>query len=102
MCHINKDKGVDIHRHFSETRIWGMVLSNQAVTAARVTHNAFVSFNKQGKEWCYLTWLAPKTSLTCNKLSLQQRKRSLGIKENPTGTYSQKIHCCISKTKKYD
>ena len=79
-----------------------MVLSYQAVTAARVTHNAFVSFNKEGKEWCFLIWLAPKTSLACNKLSLQQRKRGLSIKENPTGTSSQKIHCCISKTKKYD
>ena len=79
-----------------------MVLSYQAVTAARITHNAFVSFNKEGKEWCYLTQLAPITSLTCNKLSMQQRKRSLGTKENLNGTYSQKIHCCISKTKKYN
>ena len=70
---LNKDQGVDIHRAFSETRISGMVLSYQAVTAARGTYNAFVSFNKEGKEWCYLTQLAPKTNLTCNKLSLQQR-----------------------------
>ena len=82
--------------------MWGMVLSYQAVTAARVTHNAFVSINKEGKEWCYLTQLAPKTSLTCNKLFLLQRKRSLGIKENLTGNFSQKIHCCISEAKKYD
>ena len=68
--------------------MWGMMLSYQAITAARVTHNASVSFNNEGKEWCYLTQLAPKTSLICNKLSLQQRKRSLGLKENLTSTYS--------------
>ena len=63
-------------------RMWGMVLSYQAVTAARIMHNAFVSFNEEGKEWCYLILLAPKTSLACNKLFLQQRKRGLGIKKS--------------------
>ena len=61
--------------------MWGMVLSYQVVTAARVTYNDFVSFNKEGKEWCYLILLAPKTSLACNKLFLQQRKRDLVIKK---------------------
>ena len=82
--------------------MWEMVLSYQDVTVTKITHNAFVSFNKEGKEWCYLILLAPKPSLGCNKLFLQQRNRGLGIKENLAGTYSQKIHCCISKRKKYD
>ena len=60
--------------------MWGMVLSYLAVTATRITHNVFVSFNKVHKEWCYLILLAPKTSLACNKLFLQQRKRGLCIK----------------------
>ena len=46
--------------------------------------------------------VSTKTSLACNKLSLQQRKRGLGIQENMTGTYNWKICCCISKTKEYD
>ena len=41
-------------------RMWGMVLSYQAVTTARISHNVFVSFDKEGKEWCYFMWLAPK------------------------------------------
>ena len=66
-----------------------MVLSYQAVTTTSISYNVFVSFKKEGKEWCYLFRLAPKTSLTCNKLFLQQRKKGLGIKENPVGIYSQ-------------
>ena len=31
-------------------------------------------YNKEGKERCYLILLAPKTSLACNKLFLEQRK----------------------------
>ena len=46
--------------------------------------------------------VSTKTSLACNKLSLQQRKRGLGIQENLTSSYNQKIYCCISKTNKYD
>ena len=41
-------------------RMWGMVLSYQAVTTARISHNVFVSFDKEGKEWCYFMRLAPK------------------------------------------
>ena len=33
--------------------------------------------------------VSTKTSLTCNKLFLQQRKRGLDIKENLVGIYSQ-------------
>ena len=33
--------------------------------------------------------VSTKTSLACNKLFLQQRKRGLDIKENPVGIYSQ-------------
>ena len=33
--------------------------------------------------------VSTKTSLVCNKLFLQQRKRGLDIKENPFGIYSQ-------------
>ena len=40
--------------------MWGMVLSYQAVTTARISHNVFVSFDKEGKEWCYLMRLAPE------------------------------------------
>ena len=72
---LNKDKGVDIHRQFSETKNAGNGLSYLAVTATRITHYVFVSFNKEGKEWCYLILLVPKTSLECNKLFRQQRKR---------------------------
>ena len=82
-------------------KMCGMVLSYLAVTPTGITHYVFVSFNKEGKEWCYLIGLTPETSLACNKLFLQQRKGGLDIK-NPVGIYSQKIHCCISKTKKYD
>ena len=57
-----------------EQRMWGMVLSYQVVTTTRIAHIAFVSFNKEGKEWYYLIGLAPKNSLGCNKLFLQQRK----------------------------
>ena len=72
---LNKDNGVDIHKQFSGT----MVLSYEGFTATRITHNAFVLYNKEGKEWCYPILLAPKTSLACNKLFLQQRKRGLCI-----------------------
>ena len=37
-----------------------MVLSYQAVTTARISHNVFVSFSKEDKEWCYLLRLAPE------------------------------------------
>ena len=40
--------------------MWGMVLSYLAVTTTRISHNAFVSFNKGGKEWCQLMRLAPE------------------------------------------
>ena len=62
-------------------RMWGMVLSYQGVTAARVIYNAFVSFNKEGKKWCYLILLAPKTCLACNKLFLQQEKEVYILKK---------------------
>ena len=41
-------------------RMWGMVLSYQAVTTARISQNVFVSFDKVGTEWCYFMSLAPK------------------------------------------
>ena len=58
-----------------EQRMWGMVLSYQAVTTTRIPHYVFVSSNKGVKEWCYLFRLAPNTILTCNK-SLQQQRKS--------------------------
>ena len=69
--------------------MWGMMVSYQAVTTARITHNAFVSFNKEGKEWCFLILLTPKTSFACNKLFLQH-KRGLGIEINVVGINNQK------------
>ena len=41
---LNKDKGVDNHRQFSETKNVG-----NGATTTRISHNALVSFNKEGK-----------------------------------------------------
>ena len=40
--------------------MWEMVLSYQAVTTARISHNVFVSFDKEGKDWYYLMRLVPE------------------------------------------
>ena len=66
-----------------------MVLSYQVVITDRITHNAFVSFNKRGYRMVLSYEVSTKTSLACNKLFLQQRKRGIDIKENPFGIYSQ-------------
>ena len=41
-------------------RMWGMVLSYLAVTTTRISHNVFVSFDKEGKEWYYFMRLVPE------------------------------------------
>ena len=35
-------------------RMWGMVLSYLAVTTTRISHNVFLSFDEEVKEWYYL------------------------------------------------
>ena len=52
---LNKDNSVDIHEQFLEQRMWGMVLSYQVVTTARVTYNAFVSVTKRIKNGVILS-----------------------------------------------
>ena len=42
-----------------------------------------------------------KTSLACNKLFLQQRKRGLDLKENPVGIYSQNYTVEYLKQRNY-
>ena len=41
-------------------RMWGMVLPYQAVTTTRIPYNVFVSFDKEGKEWCQLLRRVPE------------------------------------------
>ena len=43
-----------------QQRMWGIVLSYLAVTTTWISHNVFVSFDKEGKEWCQFMRLAPE------------------------------------------
>ena len=70
-------------------RMWGIVLSYQTVTTARISHNVFVSFDKEGKRMVLTYEVSTRTSSACNKSFLQQRKSELNIKENLFGIYSQ-------------
>ena len=59
-CSLTKIRVLTVTGSSLKQRMWGMVLSYQAVTTTRISHDVFVSFNKEGKEWCYLFRLAPK------------------------------------------
>ena len=65
-----------------------MVVSYQAVTTASISHNVFVSFDKEGKEWYYLLRLVPE--LIQHEINYSWNKKcTLNIKGKPVMIYNK-------------